>query len=135
MLEIKFPFKFVGKTRLGKIYRPYAIVLLFSKARRKWQPVEMVIDTGADYCLLPKRYAEVLGINLYKECIKEKTLGIGGTETVYQYRNLPIRIGDWQKEIPVGFLDRASVPSLLGRLACLELFRLTFENRKSIFEV
>lgn len=129
-----FPFTFIDKTKLGRIYRPYAVALAYSKVRGKWQPLEMIIDTGADYSLLPKRYASVLGIDLARDCITETTLGIGGSETVYQYKNLPIRIGNWERKIPIGFLERDDVPALLGRLECLEIFRLVFENKTSLFE-
>lgn len=95
----------------------------------------MIIDTGADYTLLPKRHAIILGIDIAKECAVETTLGIGGAETVYQYRNLPIKIGDWEKQIPIGFLERDDIPPLLGRLECLEVFRLVFENKESRFEL
>lgn len=134
MLQVKFPFTYVGKTRLGRIYRPYAIVHLFSKVRDKWQPVEMVIDTGADYSLLPRRYATILGIDINTSCQPETTLGVGGVETVYQYKNLAIKIGKWKGKIPVGFLERDDVPPLLGRLACLESFKLTFVDLVSFFE-
>lgn len=131
---VKFPFTFIDKTKLGKIYRPYAIVFVFSKRRKKWQPIEMIVDTGADYSLFPKRYAEILGINLNLDCQVETTLGVGGVETVYQYRKLPIKIGSWEKKIPVGFLERDNIPPLLGRLECLEMFNLIFKNFVSIFE-
>lgn len=134
MPKITFPFTFIGKTKLGKIFRPYAIVEIFSSKRNKWQPVEMVIDTGADYCLFPKRYAEIFGIDIQKDCEAEKTLGVGGTETVYQYKALPIRIGSWQKTVPIGFLRRDGIPPLLGRLGCIEIFRLIFEAKESILE-
>lgn len=130
-----FPFTFVGKTKLGSMYRPYAIISAFSAARNKWQPLEMIIDTGADYSLFPKRYAGILGIDLVKDCFAETTLGIGGSESVYQYKDLPIKIGGLQKQIPVGFLERDDIPPLLGRLGCLEIFRLIFENKESIFEI
>lgn len=131
---VKFPFTFISRTKLGKIYRPYAIILVFSRAAGKWLPIEAVVDTGADYTLFPRRYAEILGIDLNVDCLPETTLGVGGIETVYQYKNLPIKIGKWEKEIPVGFLGRDDVPALLGRLSCLEMFKLTFENFVSVFE-
>lgn len=130
-----FPFTYIGKTKIGIIYRPYAIISVYSKIRKKWQPVEMVIDSGADYTLFPKKYAEILGVDLLKECLIETTLGIGGAETVYQYKKLPIKIDDWEKRIPVGFLERNDLPALLGRLECLESLRLTFENKESFFEL
>lgn len=130
-----FPFTFVGKTKLGNIYRPYAIISAYSKTRKKWQPLEVIIDTGADYSLLPKRYAGVLGIDLVKDCFTETTLGIGGSETVYQYKNLSVKIGERQIQIPVGFLERDDIPPLLGRLGCLEIFRIIFEDKESFFEL
>lgn len=130
-----FPFTFIGKTKLGTIYRPYAIVAAYSNIRNKWQPLEMIIDTGADYCLFPKRYAGILGIDLIQDCIAETTLGVGGAETVYQYKKLPIKIGRWEKKIPVGFLERDDIPPLLGRLECLEILHLVFKNKESLFEI
>ena len=94
----------------------------------------MVIDSGADYTLLPKRYAGILGINLTDSNV-ESTIGVGGSETVYQYQNLTVKIGDYQIRIPAGFLERDDLPSLLGRLDCLEKFRLIFENKQSRFEI
>lgn len=133
-LVAKFPFTFIGKTTLGRIDRPYAPVLAYSKARKKWQPLQMVVDTGADYTLFPVRYAPVLGIDVKKECTVESTRGVGGAEIVYQYQDLPIRIGTWERSVPVGFLGRDDIPPLLGRLGCLEVFRLVFEDKESRFE-
>lgn len=130
-----FPFTFISNTKLGRIYRPYALISVFSRRRKKWQPLEMVIDSGADYTLFPKKYTSLLGIDLQSECTAKTTLGIGGAETVYQYQNLPIKIGDWKKKIPVGFLERDDIPPLLGRLECLETLTLTFENKQSLFEL
>lgn len=135
MQQIRFPFTFIGKTKLGKIYRPYAIILVFSKLTYKWLPVEMVVDSGADYTLFPKRYAQILGIDLNLECQAETTLGVGGAETVYQYNGLPIKIDNWKQEIPVGFLERDDIPSLLGRLECLEKLRLTFADKITVLEL
>lgn len=135
MQKIRFPFTFIGKAKLGKIYRPYAVILIFSKLTNKWLPVEMVVDSGADYTLFPKRYAQILGIDINLDCLAETTLGVGGIETVYQYKRLPIKIDSWKQEIPVGFLERDDVPSLLGRLECLEKLRLTFADKITIFEM
>lgn len=126
------PFTYKGKTFLGKIFRPYLHLFLYSKARKTWQPVEMLVDTGADYTLLPKRYAQILGINLTTDCRIETTFGVGGTETVYQCKALSIKIGAWEKKIPVGFLKRDDFPPVLGRLACLEAVELITKDFKTI---
>lgn len=129
-----FPFSFVGSTKLGKIYRPYAVVSAYSYATKDWESLEMIVDSGADYTLLPNKYAEILGIDLLKDCDVETTLGVGGAETVYQYKNLRIKIGSLELKIPAGFLERNDIPPLLGRLNCLETLRLVFEKKESLFE-
>lgn len=130
-----FPFAFIGNTKLGKVYRPYAIISVYSNTRKKWRSLEVIIDSGADYTLLPNKYAEILGIDLLKDCDVETTLGVGGAETVYQYKNLRVKIGNLELKIPAGFLERNDIPPLLGRLDCLETFRLVFEKQQSLFEL
>ena len=128
----KFPFRKIGKEYLGTIWRPYAIVLILSK-NNEWVPVEMIVDTGADYTLLPKKYAEILGIDLIN-CVPKTTLGVGGSETVYLYKSLTVRLKNWQKQIPVGFLERDDIPALLGRLEFIEAFEVIFKNFEIIFK-
>lgn len=131
----KIPFKKIAKSYLGQIFRPYVLVSLTSVKADELLPTEMVIDSGADYTLLPNRYAFYLGIDLEKDCKAETTLGVGGSETIYLYKEgITIKIGDWQRKIPVGFLERDDVPPLLGRLECLEVLRVVFEKKETIFE-
>lgn len=131
----KFPFVKIGRGPLGEIFRPYARISLLAEKRRRWIPANLVIDTGADYTLLPRTYAIALGVDLMKECIAETSLGVGGSETVYLYRKgILIKIGKWQQRIPVGFLERDDIPPLLGRLRCLEALRVIFQNFEASFE-
>jgi hypothetical protein len=53
-----FPFRKIGKEYLGTIWRPYATILTKGK-NKKWLPIEMIVDAGADYTLLPRKYAEL----------------------------------------------------------------------------
>jgi len=130
----RVPFVKIGKGPLGEIFRPYARVLIFIKKRKKWLPANMVVDTGADYTLLPRRYAIALGIDLAKDCLVETSLGVGGSETVYLYDDLLIKMGEWQRKIPVGFLERDDIPALLGRLEFIEVLKVIFENFETRFE-
>lgn len=130
----KFPFAKIGKGPLGIIFRPYAKVMIFAEKQKEWLPVNMVIDTGADYTLLPRRYATTLEIDLARNCIAETSLGVGGSETVYLYKSLLIKIGGWEKRIPVGFLERDDIPALLGRLGCIEVLKVTLAKHQTIFE-
>ena len=105
MRLLSSPFDFRGEGYLGKIYRPYIQVLLTSKNIDELIPVEVLIDTGADYTLLPKKYADLLDINLLKECKLDRTYGIGGEEKIYLCKNLiTLKINDFKMIIPAGFL-------------------------------
>lgn len=129
-MKLSFPFQYRGEGYLGKIYRPYVQVWLSSSEIDEWIPIEMIVDTGADYTLLPKKYAALLQINLNSDCRIEKTFGVGGKEVVYQCRlKVKLRVTTFEKIIPVGFLDRDDIPPLLGRLQALELLGLIIKNK------
>ena len=97
-------------------------------------PANIVVDSEADYTLLPRRYAIALGIDLANDCVTGTTLGVGGSEAVYLYKKLLVKMEDWQNEIPVGFLERDDIPALLGRLVFIESLRVVFEKHKTTFE-
>jgi len=93
----------------------------------------MLVDTGADYTLLPHVYASHLGVGFDRDCQVFNTMGVGGTERVYLKRRWPMQLGPWRRETPLGFLTRKDVPPLLGRQACLETFKLTFFRHRTTF--
>lgn len=135
MRLVSSPFDFRGEGYLGKIYRPYIQILLTSKNIDELIPVEMLCDTGADYTLLPKRYADLLNIDLLKECRRDRTHGVGGLEKIYLCKNLiTLKINDFKKIIPAGFLERDNIPPLLGRLEALEALVLIMKNKMTILE-
>lgn len=136
MKLLSSPFKERGQGYLGKIYRPYIEILITSRKIDEWIPIEILIDTGADYTLLPKRYAELLGVNLEKDCYQDKTLGVGGQEKIYLYKKgIMIKLASFKREIPVGFLNRDNVPPLLGRLECLEVLTLIMKDKITTLEL
>lgn len=133
-MEISFLFEKRSSSIFGEVWRPVALVGFRSvQDSSVWTTIRMIIDTGADYTLLPRSYAKALGINLERDCKVRETLGIGGTETVFVHPSIRVRLGGWETDIPVGFLDRDAVPSLLGRKNFLEALSVTFENRMTTF--
>lgn len=93
----------------------------------------MIVDTGADYTLLPRFYALDLGIDLEKDCKPYLTSGIGGTEQVFIFKKTKVKLEKWEKEVPIGFLDRDNIPPLLGRQGFLEKLRVTFYRHITFF--
>lgn len=126
-MDVKFPFEDAGKGIFGHIYRPVAKVTLKSPSIDKFVHIWMVVDTGADYTILPRHFSKKLRISLEKDCVKDTTLGVGGEQTVYFCkRKIRAKIGPLERDIPLAFLDSNEVPALLGRLGFLETFDTEF---------
>lgn len=133
-MKVTFPFKYITSNSFGKIFRPHAEISVFSKRHNTYVGRTLIVDTGADFTLFPRVNAILFGIDLQRETTAEESSGIGGKETIFLYPKLPIMIGSMKFIIPVGFLNRNDVPALLGRQACLEVCKLSFENHKTIIE-
>jgi hypothetical protein len=132
-LSISFPYERQPSAIFGIIHRPVALVQLWSTRAGAWVTVVMLVDTGADYTLLPRAHATVLGVDVRRQCRRVATAGIGGVETVHLLPRLRMRLGPWSRLIPVGFLDRDDVPPLLGRTGCLDAFDVRFTGRRTTF--
>ena len=130
---LKFSFDKSSSEIFGYVYRPIANVNFWSRNIKSWVEVIMIVDTGADYTLLPRFCAMDLGINLKKECRIYWTGGIGGREKVYLFREMRVKLGKWERNIPVGFIDRDNIPPLLGRQEFLETFEVTLIKHSTTF--
>ncbi len=133
-MSLAFPFEKVHSRIFGTIYRPVAIVSFWSSRLREWREIIGIVDTGADYTLLPKFYADDFGINLKKDCLLKSTKGIGGDERVFLYLKMRISFLGKMLKIPVGFLNRDDIPPLFGRHKFLDRFKVTFSHYQTQFE-
>ena len=71
----------------------------------------MIIDSGADYTLLPRNYMEELGIIKGLDTTTLSTFGVGGGSKVYLLKNkIRVKLGKWERDIPLGFLESNDVP-------------------------
>lgn len=132
-MRVAFKFQKIASKLFGYIYRPYAEVIFYGK-NGKARKITMVVDTGADYTLLPRREAALLGIDLSRHCTAQTTYGVGGPETVYLYQGLQVQLGGKKLKIPVGFLEKNDVPPLLGRHRFMELFKTCFNQKVVSFD-
>ncbi len=126
-MDVKFRYEYLGKGPLGNIYRPIAKVTLLSPHVQKSVDVWMIVDTGADFTILPKHISEKLRISFEKDCTKDVTEGVGGKQVIYLCKSkLKAKIGSLERNVPIGFFDTNEVPALLGRLGFLETFDVSF---------
>lgn len=131
-MALSFSFRKEFSPIFGSIYRPVAQVFFWSKANY-WSECWMVVDSGADYTLLPRYMSDDLKVNLKKDCQKLMTFGVGGGSTVYHLAKIKARLGNWERNIPIGFVDSNEVPPLLGRHQFMETFETIFKNHKVSF--
>ncbi len=126
-MVVKFPFEDNGENQFGRIFRPVAKVTLASPVINKYIDIWMVVDTGADYTIIPQHFSEKLRISLEKDCIKDTTFGVGGTQAIFFLKSkISAKIGTIERKIPLAFFDNNEVPALLGRLGFLETFDTQF---------
>lgn len=134
-MSISFPFKEEHSPIFGKIRRPIAHVAIKHKKENIWRLATMIIDTGADYTLFPRFFAEALGVSLKSDCKEITTKGVGGKSNVYLLqRKIDVRIGTFHRKIPVGFFSSDYIPPLLGRQEFFETFKVVFEKFTTRFE-
>ncbi len=130
-MKLTFPFEPETSGLFGHVYRPVIQCDFWSLRLQKWITIDTLIDTGADYSLLPHFLAYNLGIDLKKDCKRIQTMGVGGGETVYFYPKCKIHLGRRSFFIPLGFLSHDDIPALLGRQECLDRFKILLDKRKT----
>lgn len=133
-MKVTFSYQYIGSNKFGRIFRPYADVFVLNKDIGSYIHKMMVVDSGADFTIFPRKDAYHFGIDLEKETTKDKIFGVGGEEIIFLYENLEVRLGNVKLKIPCGFIDRNDVPALLGRQYFLELFDVCFKDYMIIFQ-
>lgn len=134
-MAVSFPFRKEHSSIFSTIHRPIAEVSFKHTTENIWQPISMIVDTGADYTILPRFLASTLGIDVKQDCKSLMTHGVGGKSKVYLAKNnLLVKIGDFERKVPVGFLDNNYIPPLLGRQKFLETFKVIFDKHSTTFE-
>ena len=132
-MDVKFPYENNGKGPFGQIFRPIAKVTFKSIKLPVFVDVWMIVDTGADYSILPRLFSQKLRISLERDCIKDVTHGVGGEQVVYFVKEkIEARIGKFNRKVPIAFFDSNEVPALLGRLGFLETFNTVFRKSHEV---
>ncbi len=126
-MSVQFAFENAGGSLFGTILRPVAQVSFKSPKKDLWTDTWLIVDTGADFTILPRYLAEDLLISLEKDCIKASTAGVGGEQSIYMCKiKIKAKVGNYTREIPLAFFDSNEVPALMGRLGFLETFDAEF---------
>jgi len=133
-MSISFPFDKKKSSIFGEIKVPIAKVEFITRKSKKTKVITMIVDSGADYTLLPKFLSEILEIDMNKETYPVVSQGVGGKTTVFILkRKIKIKIGDMTRSILIGFTSNDFIPPLLGRFTFLETFKVVFDDFTTTF--
>ncbi|MEX2028168.1 MAG: aspartyl protease family protein [Candidatus Curtissbacteria bacterium] len=98
----------------------------------------MLVDSGADFCILDKDIAKFLGINIY-DGAKIKTGGIGNAAYIYYFDNIYINVGGEEVKVRCGFKDgylaNGMIAGVLGRQGFFEHFKVTIDEKSGEIEL
>lgn len=131
------PFRFSYQPKITKHYGeiPDPKVSIFIKTLFGFEPIAFLVDTGADLSMLPRSWAQRLGIKL-KNLPSHSMLTASGKEMKVYRGQITIKLGQTSKKItlPCTFTASDKTPLLLGRLGIFAIFTLEFSHReKALF--
>lgn len=126
--------KFKYKKYPYQILRPVIQVVLQNKDRSLGY--EVLVDSGADFCILPYEVGEYLGIDIEKG-EKREVFGVTGSKEPYYLHTLGIKVGGWPYSIEAGFLKNFHKAGygIVGQKGFFDIFVVKFDLLKEEIEI
>jgi predicted aspartyl protease len=132
-MEIEFPYVEEESDVLDTVKRPRIKMNALSELISDWITIDEVLaDTGADFCVLPRYIGETLVKDITTGKYAEIKGVVPGTILVAYVHQIKVRIGNFEFETPVAIADSNDVPSILGRVEALDRFDANFLKGKTV---
>lgn len=125
-MSIEFPFP-SKKTSLGTLFNPIIPVEILTQ--KGFVTFQFLLDSGADFTLLPKHVADLVGIDLQKSP-SARTFGVEGKGIRVFIGRITIKIGPHTFPIRCFFSERDDAPFLLGRMDLFSKFKIEFDPKR-----
>ena len=125
-MSIEFPLS-TKKTSLGTILNPVIPIQVLTP--KGFVTFQFLLDSGADFTLLPRHMADLVGIDLNKSP-SAKTFGVEGKGIHVAIGRITIRIGSEILRIRCFFSERDDAPFLLGRMDLFSKFKIELDPKK-----
>ena len=99
-------------------------------------PYEVLVDSGADFCIFDSQIGEILGIDIEKG-EKFNVAGITGKLEPYYVHQVAIKVGGWNYKIKAGFMPNMGRFSygVVGQRGFFDIFVIKFDLLKSEVEL
>lgn len=125
-MPIEFPLLH-KRTNLGII--PDSLIPVDVLTKFGYQTLQFILDTGADFTMLPHHMADLIDINL-SLCPKSRSYGIEGDGVGVYLSHINIKIGREKLKIRCLFTEQDTTPFILGRADIFSRFNITFDNQR-----
>lgn len=127
---MKFKYKSYGQG----ILRP--VIPIEIQYQNRTVPYEVLVDSGADFCIFNAQVGDLLGINIY-EGEKQMVGGITGVLEPYYIHEIILKIGGWPHKIKVGFLPGIALLGygVVGQQGFFDIFKVNFDLLKEEIEL
>jgi len=128
---MKFSYK-----NYNSVFRPVIPIKL--KNAEQEIGYEVLVDSGADFCVFDAEMGEVIGIDVKKGKPNE-VFGVGGKVSIYYLHKVKIEVGGLDYEIEAGFMPNVSGHvmryGLVGQKGFFENFVVKFDFKKKEIEL
>ena len=125
-VSIEFPFP-QTKTPLGLFLTPVIPIGVFTL--RGLVTFDFLLDSGADFTLLPRHVADLVGVDL-KQLSPTRTFGVEGKGIRVWLSRVTIRIGPETLSVRSFFSERDDTPFLLGRMDVFSKFKIELDPKR-----
>lgn len=126
-MKKEFDYKQEESDVFDSVKRPRIEIQIFSKKKNRWIWVDEVLaDTGADFCMLPRYLGNFFVEDITTGEYTEIKGVVPGARLIAYIHELRIKLGDREFEAPIAIADSDDVPSIFGRVKGLDLFDANF---------
>src|SRR3989344_4878072 len=116
------------------ILRP--VILVEISFEDKAVSYEVLVDSGADFCIFDSQIGELLGIPITKG-ERHEVSGITGVSEEYYAHTVTLTVGGWSYDVKVGFLPNIANLGygVVGQLGFFDNFIVKFDLIKEEVEL
>ena len=115
------------------IFRPVADIE-FKSMQGEWIDCHPYIDSGADVTLIPLSLGRLLGLEIEKDKIEE-LYGLGSQGIPIIFKNVEVRIREFEFNTKIAWALSEEVVPLLGRTGIFDNFHINFKQDQGIIEL
>ena len=132
-MGIEFPYREEESDVFEKVKRPRVKIRIFSKVSSDWETIDEVLaDTGADFCVLPRFIGCILVEDITQGKYVEIKGVVPGVRLIAYLHELRVKIDGDEFVAPVALADSDDVPCIFGRVHVLDLFYANFAKGEKL---